>query len=129
MALQVTDFQYVEDIHFYRKKTGSGKLFHLLRPYTVILVIDGREIEFTAPADMATDLASIPSIVPKWIAQKVDSHIESAVIHDFMCNIRGPWSSKVAAEIFRVGMLKTTFPAYKREYMYRAVLHFGPQWR
>lgn len=124
----ISNFEYIDDLHLVRWKQGSGKLFVLNRAYSVYFEKDGKPIFYTVPRGMETDLASIPVVVPKWIAQKVDRHIEAAVVHDHMCVIKGPWDSETAAEVFNAGMLAANVPDWRRVAMYQAVKQFGPQW-
>lgn len=125
-----SDFRFLSDLHLLRRREGEGRLFILQREYRASFSIDGQRRVWTVPAGMATDLASIPSVVPKWIAQKVDAHIEAAVVHDHMCILReeSGFTSREAAAIFRAGMEAANVAPWRREAMYRAVLHFGPQW-
>jgi hypothetical protein len=126
----ITNFEYVEDLHLVRRIVGDGKLFEVAKPYTVKFTSDAQQaISYTVRQGLKTDLASIPAIVPKWVAQKVDSHIEAAVVHDQMCVDRLHWSSKVAAEIFRAAMAEAKVGFVKRWLMYGAVRWLGPQWQ
>ncbi len=124
----VSGFEYLEDLHLVRLAHGPARLFYVGRPYTVGFRLDGDQTTYTVPEGMGTDLASIPKLVPKWIADKIDGHIEAAVVHDHLCIVRGPWDSRVAADIFNEGMRAAQVPAWRREIMYRAVVMFGPQW-
>ncbi len=124
----INKFEFKSDLHLVRRIKGDGKLFEVDANYHVSFEMDGVKIDYTVLKGMPTDLASIPKIVPKWIAQKVDGHIEAAVVHDQLCKDRGPWSSKVAAEIFLAGMEAAGVGKIKRRTMYHAVKWFGPQW-
>ena len=62
------------------------------------------------------------------LIQVLGPHIEAAVVHDRLCQDRGPWSSRVAADIFLAGMAAADVPLIRRNLMYRAVVMFGPQW-
>lgn len=123
----VTDFRYLDDLHLVRFRRGYGRLFILSHEYRVTFRLDGVEHAYTVPAGTETDLASIPRFVPRIIAEKVDGHIESAVVHDFLC-IERPWTSRVAADIFDAGMRVAGVPTWRRELMAQAVRMFGPQW-
>lgn len=124
----VSGFRYVEDLHLVRHKAGVGHLFILARDYTVEFRLDGAPIVYTVGAGMRTDFASIPKIVPKWIADKMGAHIEAAVVHDHMCQRKGPWSSRVAADVFLAAMEAARVAWLQRRLMYRAVVMFGPKW-
>jgi len=124
----VSDFRFLTDLHLVRFRNGSGCLFVLQREYRVGFTLDGLREIYTVPAGMETDLASIPDVIPKWIAKKVDSHIEAAIVHDKMCIDRGPWSSEIAADIFKAAMLAAGVPSWRAGIMYTAVRNFGPQW-
>lgn len=124
----VTDFRYLDDLHLVRFRSGDGRLFMLSHEYRVSFRLDGIEAVYTVPAGTKTDLASIPRFVPRAIAEKVDKHIESAVVHDRQCQDLGPWDSVTAAKIFNEGMRAARVPAWRRNVMYRAVLYFGPKW-
>lgn len=123
----ITDFEYIDDLHLLRRKHGGGNLFVVSVPYAVGFKIDGIDESVTVPSGMKTDLASIPKIVPKWVAEKLDGHLEAAVVHDFLC-IEQLWTSEIAAEIFLAGMVAAGVGKIKRNYMYRAVKWFGPKW-
>ncbi len=127
--MQVSNFEYIERIHFYREPQGKGKLLILEQPYTVIFRLDGRPLRYTVPAEFQTDGPSVPKWVPKWVAQTgLSIALEAAVVHDHMCVIKGPWSSKVAAAIFREGLKATSGSEFWQWYMYRAVTLAGPKW-
>ena len=123
----ITAFEYIDDLHLLRRREGGGKLFIVDQEYRVSFKINDLSRVYYVPAGMETDLASIPTIVPKWIAQKVDAHIEAAIVHDHMC-IERPWTSRIAAEIFLAAMEKADVGWIKRNAMYQAVLRFGPKW-
>jgi len=123
----VSDFEYIDDLHLVRYRKGAGRLFVVSRPYACFFRLNGGPVYYSVPDGMETDFASIPKIVPRWIAEKVDVHIEAAVVHDHLCKTR-PWSSRVAADIFNEAMRAAGVPAWRRQLMYRAVLYFGPQW-
>lgn len=123
----VTDFRYLDDLHLVRFRSGDGKLFMLSHEYRVSFRLDGIETVYTVPAGTKTDLASIPKFVPRAIAEKVDKHIEAAVVHDLMC-VKRPYTSAIAADVFDAGMLAAGVPAWRRKLMAQAVRMFGPQW-
>lgn len=125
--MRVTDFRYTDDLHLVRHRQGEGHLFYVEQPYRVAFKLDGEWTSWTVQAGTPTDLASIPAIVPNWIAKKVDSHIEAAVVHDDLCYAK-PWDYRVAAEVFLAGMAAAEVPALTRNLMYRAVLIGGPRW-
>jgi len=125
--MRVTDFRYTDNLHFVRYKDGFNSLFYVAKPYRVAFKLDGEWVSWTVHADTPTDLASIPKIVPKWIAHKVDKHIEAAVVHDDLCYAK-PWDYKVAAEVFLHAMIAAGVGSFKRNLMYRAVLIGGPKW-
>lgn len=125
--MRVTDFRYVEPLAVFRKIEGSGKLFWVLDDYSVEFKLDGELVVYTVPAGTATDFASIPRVVQN-LVQVLGPHVEAAVVHDRLCVDRGPWSSKVAAEIFLAGMIAADVLPWRRQAMYQAVYYFGPQW-
>ena len=127
--MKVDHFTYLYDLHLVRKRDGDKYLFYVSKPYTVVFWLDGVITSFTVPAGTWTDLASIPKIVPRWIVDKLGPHIEAAVVHDYMCQIKGPWDSATAAEIFRAGMEAGGVNAAQRALMYNAVALFGPRWK
>ena len=124
----ITEFRFLTDLHLVRFRTGSGKLFIVQREYRVAFSVDGLHHIYTVPAGTKTDLASIPDCVPKWVAKKVDNHIEAAIVHDRMCIDEGPFSSTVAADIFHAAMLAGGVPSWRANAMWFAVDKFGPQW-
>ena len=124
----ITDFEYLDDLYLVRHREGlDANLFEVSSDYQVKFKIDDEPIIYTVPANTFTDLASIPKVVPKWVAEKLDGALESAVVHDFLC-IQQPWTSQIAAEIFLAGMVAAGVGKIKRQYMFRAVLWFGPKW-
>ncbi len=127
--MQVSNFEYIERIHFYREPHGSGKMLILEQPYTVIFRLDGRPVRYTVPAEFATDGPSVPYWIPKWVAQTgLSKALEAAVVHDHMCVTKGPWSSVVAADIFHAALEATSGSDFWIWYMYRAVTLGGPKW-
>lgn len=125
--MKVSDFRYVEPLAVYRKLEGNGKLFFVLNDYSVEFRLDGVPIVYTVPAGTPTDFASIPRVVQN-IVQVLGPHIEAAVVHDHLCQIKGPWPSTVAAAIFNEAMVAAGVQSHRRWLMYQAVLRFGPQW-
>ncbi len=106
---------------------GEDDQFITLEPIRFSFMLDDEPISWIVPRGTKTDLASIPKIVPKWVAGKVGRHIPAAVIHDELC-LSKPWTSTVAADIFNLIMEQMGVPAWRRSAMYRAVRHFGSQW-
>ena len=127
---RVTEVRFHDDLHLVRYLEGrEGKLFVVSRPYRVTWYLDGEPMSWIVPKGTETDLASIPTIVPKWIAQKVGGHIEAAVIHDHLCIVKPiVIGYREAAEVFLGGMVACGVPVWRRELMYRAVLIGGPKW-
>lgn len=123
----VSDFRFVEPLCVHRKLEGNGALFYVTQDYTVEFKIDGEPVTYTVPAETPTDFASIPRIVQN-LVQVLGPHIEAAVVHDHLCIRRGPWSSRVAADIFLAAMEAAGVEYWKRTAMHRAVVRFGPQW-
>ena len=116
--------KFMTDLHLLRRREGEGGLFILQQEYVVILESGER---YCVPAGMKTDLASIPDFIPKWIAKKVDSSIEAAIVHDHMCVVK--WrTSKEAAEVFLDGLRSGGVGMFQANLMYKAVLWFGPKW-
>ncbi len=126
---EVSEFRYTEAIYFYRLPESRGKFLILLRDYTVSFRIDDIPTTHTVPAGFETDGPSVPYFIPKWVAQTgLSAALEAAVVHDHMREIQGPWSSSVAARIFRAGLNATSIGGFKAWYMYRAVTFGGPSW-
>lgn len=140
--MRVSDFQYIEDIHFYRKVEGHGKFLILSRSYSVAFWLDGELVRYQVPAEFESDGPSVPYLIPKWIAQTgLSFSLEAAVVHDHMCVVKSTWGSKVAAEIFYAGMLAAIPEPHTRKErlrakaakvrawgMWKAVRFGGPQW-
>ncbi|KKN74540.1 hypothetical protein LCGC14_0389570 [marine sediment metagenome] len=125
----VSDFQYIEDIYFYRKVKGKGKLLILERDYSVTFRLNGNIVKYTVPAEFETDGPSVPYLVPKWIAQTgLSAALEAAVIHDHMCVVLWGKSNETAAKVFYEGLKVTSMSDFKAWYMYKSVLLGGPKW-
>lgn len=123
----ITGFQYQTDLvlrRYQHTPKGQGRLFYLDLPYRVSFYMDGEAATLTINPPFATDLASIPKIVPKWIAQKVAAHIEAAVVHDYLY-VTAMWSKEIADEIFLAAMKAANVPSWRRAVMYRMVRWFG----
>ena len=125
---RVTEFRYTSDLFLVRRVNGNKKLFEVLRPYTVEFKLDGKYHQYTVRKGFLTDLASIPALVPKWIAQKVAAHLEAAVVHDQLCVDKTPWDSAVAADIFEAGMKAAKVNGFMIWYMAGLVRVAGPRW-
>ena len=122
----ITGFVFEDDLHLLRKKQSDGKLFILSVPYCVSFKLEGEDMAVTVPSGFKTDFASVPKVVPKWIAENLDS-VEGAIVHDWLCVEQPEWStSDIAADIFLTAM--GSVGKIKRTYMYRAVKWFGPKW-
>ena len=126
--MRVTNFRYIEPLFLARYPVAVTGIFVVAEDYTVAFDIDGKPATYTVPAHTPTDLASIPRIVPRFIAEKVNGHIEAAVVHDRLCLDRGPYTSDEAAAIFEAAMLAAHVPAWRRKMMVTAVRKFGPKW-
>ena len=122
----VSDFRYVQDLYLVRKAAG-GKLFYVERSYTVEFLLDGIPRQYTVPVGTWTDFASVPAVVPRWIVEKIDSHLEASVVHDHMCRMR-VWTSDIVHDIFLAAMEAAGVPWTTRHLMYRAVKTFGSVW-
>ena len=116
----ITDFQYLQDLVLRRKLKGEGALFHVDQLYTVAFRLNGNPVTVTVPVDFDTDLASIPAIVPRFVAQQVDAGLEAAVVHDWLY-----WSREfprdVADGVFLAALLAAGVPAWRARVMYAAV--------
>ncbi len=81
-------------------------------------------ITVTVPEGFRTDLSSVPKIVPRWIASKLDG-IEASVVHDYVYRSREQ-PQAYADGLFREMLrLDPTVPGWRRELMYGAVRAFG----
>lgn len=132
----VSDFRFHKDGVDLRWPIGETERFRVTSPLRVSFYLDGKPISWTVPVRTPSDLASIPEIVPKWVAKKVDWHIPACIVHDEMCLSR-PWTSQVAADIFNEAMkaIIREMPEEEsedahdmRKRMYEAVARFGPEW-
>lgn len=124
MARRITNFVYEQDLHLLRKKKGEGKLFYVDADYLVSFNLGGTPTELTLPEGTPTDLASIPAIVPKWIASKVQAHLEAAVVHDYLY-MKGMYTRAVCDEIFLVAMEAANVGWTRRHIMHKAVRALG----
>lgn len=128
--MEVSDYFQLDDLHVVRYKNRppqSNALLYVERSFRVQFRLDGKLITYTVPPGTPTDFASIPQAAQALIS-KLGPHIEAAVVHDKMCIDRGPWPSKVAAEIFHQAMLHGGTDETTAYLMYRCVRRFGPQW-
>jgi len=125
--MTIAGFRYLHDLVLRRRREGNGRLFYVDAPYRVAFYLDDKPESVTVPAGFPTDLASIPRFVPRFIVEKVDRHIEAAVVHDLLC-VTQMWTSRVAAEIFLAAMIAANVSVFDRNLMYRAVRYFGPRW-
>jgi len=137
---RVIDFTFHTDLHLVRYRDGlnpppSGNyekvsvktLLFLEKDYIVSFILDGEPIRYTVLSGMSTDFASIPDFVPKWIAKKVDAHIEAAIVHDHMCQAE-TFNYKTAADVFYAAMIAGGTPKWRAKAMRLAVVLGGPKW-
>jgi hypothetical protein len=122
----ISNFRYVEPLHLRRDVRGAGELFWVDKHYTVEFDKDGETVSFTVPRDTATDFASIPRVAQS-IVQVLGRHVESAVVHDWLC-VSKLWTSAIAADIFEEGMRAAGVNPVKRKIMASAVRLLGPRW-
>lgn len=123
----VTRVIFPDDLVLRRMANPSPKerrLFYVDQDWRIAFELDGDWRSFTVFAGFFTDLASIPSVIPKWVAQKVDAHIEAAVAHDAMY-VAAAFSKEIADAVFLRAMEESGVPAWRRAVMYRAVRWFG----
>ena len=116
--------RFVEDLILRRKVRGDGHLFYTDRPYRIEIDTDLGLLEYVVPEDRPTDLASIPTLIPRFVAQKVDVHIEAAVVHDDMYR-RGLYDKDFADAVFLLGMEEAKVPWWRRRLMWAGVRLFG----
>lgn len=122
----ITNFEYTTDLYLRRKREGDGKLFYLDRDYAVQFKLDGVLTVVVVPGGLDTDLASIPDVVPNWIAKRIDAHIEAAVVHDWLYSPAGRrFSRETSDDIFLAGMVAAGVDERTRNLMYAAVRMFG----
>jgi hypothetical protein len=126
--MAVTDFAYIDPIRLEIDPVRSPHKIHVWSDFRVAFKIDGVDTIYTVRAGMETDFASIPRQFEGWLIEKIGAHMAAAVVHDQICVDRGPWSSKVAADIFNEAMRASRVPDDTRTVMYQAVLLGGPQW-
>lgn len=124
--MKITAYEQLTPLDLRRDIEGPGKLFQLSKRFEVRFKTDASDewIHYQVPAGYYTDLASIPSVVPKWIAQKVDRHIEAAVVHDYMYE-SASHPKELADSLFLFVMKSDGVPAWRRVLMYNAVKFFG----
>lgn len=89
MTQRIAGFEFARDLHLVRFAEGRGTTFVLGKKYRVRFTLTNDEgirsdEKVSVEKGFATDLASIPKLVPRWIAQKVDKNLEAAVIHDWL---------------------------------------------
>jgi hypothetical protein len=140
--MEISNFKYPEKLHLEWDVHNYADLFRVMHHFTVSFDIDGEEFHYTVGAGRWTDLASIPVIVPKWMAKKVDRFLGAAVVHDDLCVLK-LWTSEVAADVYEEGMraaenllpretirqrLHLKRMRNKRCLMVGAVRMFGPSW-
>lgn len=103
----------------------GGKHFQLLKPLTFYSVKYGRE--FTAPAGMLTDLASIPALAQSF-CQVLGNNLRSAILHDFHCTEVGKRANNVnqkqTDDIFREGLAVDNVRTSKARLMFGMVTAF-----
>lgn len=122
----VRDFKFHDRLLLEWPLDGKNQ-FILIEPFRVSFILDDVPISWTVQRGSKTDLASIPRIVPKWCARKIDRHIPAAVVHDDFCVCR-PWTSQVAADVFNEAMRTLGVNDWDRWKMYQSVARFGPRW-
>jgi hypothetical protein len=71
-------------------------------------------------AGFETDLASIPTWVPRWLADPTGRHRGAAIVHDFLVRQPG-FDRKKADEIFLEAMKVEGVKRWRRRMMWRAV--------
>lgn len=128
----ISDFRYVDDLILRRLLRGNGKLFVIDREYKVFFCVDGAPTHIYVPAGVETDLASIPTVVPRWIAQQVDAGLEAAIVHDWLYLTQGDgrFTREQSDEIFLAALETAGVPAWRRTLMFQAVRKFGgAAWR
>ena len=125
----ITDFIYQTDLILRRRRLGLGRLFVVDADYAVTFRLDGVDKAVVVPKGMDTDLASIPAIVPNWIARKVDAHIEASIVHDWLYNYGVKFKQIAdraeADEIFFEAMVDCRVPLWRAWVMFGAVRRFG----
>jgi hypothetical protein len=124
----VSDFGYIDPVRLEIEPVKSPHKIHVWADFRVGFKLDGIDKVYTVRAGSETDFASIPRQFEGWLVEKIGAHMAAAVIHDQMCADKGPWSSKVAADIFNAAMRVSRVPDDTRTVMYQAVLLGGPQW-
>lgn len=121
----ITEFQFQTDLVLRRLREGSGKLFYVDADFAVTFKLNGSDMAVVVPKGMDTDLASIPEIVPAWMARKLDTHLEASVVHDWLYTRAGqlafPHGRRVADDVFKAAMDASGVNPMTRDLMYTAV--------
>jgi hypothetical protein len=103
--------------------------YYLSTPF--IVSVD--EVEYSAPAGMKTDGASIPRFFWRLIGDPMNPQfIRAAVIHDAACErcLYGfDGSSRDAADLFGALLRDAGVSGWKVASMVTVVKRFGPQWK
>jgi len=91
----------------------------------------GHDEVIYVPRGFVTDLASVPR--PFWpICPTDDGYSQAAVLHDWLCRHQGKvekfYTVRRTSEIFYNAMRELGIGKLRAGIMFRAVLHFGPQW-
>jgi len=100
--------------------------FELSRSFRYRSELLGRII--TVPSGYRTDFASIPRVFWR-VLHPVGAYSHAAVIHDWLCDLRGSTGidSRTAHAIFEEAMGTLGVAAWKRWVMVRGVQVFGPR--
>ncbi len=107
---------------------GGKRPYELQLPYRYDSLLLDEVI--TVPVGYRTDFASIPRVFWR-ILPPHGPYVPAAVVHDWLCDLRGSTGIDSAAThaVFLEAMEVLRVPAWKRATMYRAVRLFGPRFK
>lgn len=103
----------------------DGKRWRLVKSFSYYVGDESSSDVICVPVGYVTDFASVPrfawSIFPPW-----GVYGKAAVVHDWLCQVRGRPSSEVH-RIFREAMGVLGVPTWKKWLMWAAVRCCGPR--
>lgn len=112
-------------------KKLDKRFWETVAPFTYEVGARGSGELITVPAGFPSDLASVPRAF--WfLCPTDDGYSQAAVLHDWLCKKQGRverrYTVRRVSEIFCEAMRVLGISKLRSWIMFRAVLHFGPQW-
>lgn len=119
----IIEYRQINDLVTRRYRKGRGKKFFIEKQFTFVFSYSGKTYMVDVPVGFGTDFESIPSAVPRWIADPWD-YPEEGAAHDYLY-FTGRFPKYISDLVYRAALEYSGASYYQRQKRYLAVKMFG----